>query len=79
VRYLDGQGILRRILSASTSAGWAVSDLTSGDAADREPEGRRVEVAVGLSGSGNSGDLLAQITDIPGVLGVEFISDEEIE
>ena len=77
VHYLDGQGILRRILSASTSGGWAVSDLTSGDAADSESHGRTVEVAVGLSGSGSSGDLLAQITDIPGVLGVEFISDDE--
>jgi hypothetical protein len=58
------------------SGGWAVSDLTSGNAADSEPEGRTVQVAVGLSGSGNSGDLLAQI---PGALGVEFISDDEID
>jgi putative Mg2+ transporter-C (MgtC) family protein len=79
VRYLDGKGVLRHVMAASTSGGWAVSDLSSGQAADSEHEGRTVAVTVGISGSGSPADLLARIAGITGVLNVEYLSGEDID
>ena len=82
VRYLDGQGVLRQIMSVSTSAGWLVGGL----ATDRRPGlehqagiGRSVAVVISLSGSADRHELLARLADLPGVLDVDLLADEDNE
>lgn len=82
IRYQDGQGILRRLISACTSSGWAIDELSTEEPATtgREPRvPRTVAVTVGLSGSGSRDALLEHVTDVTGVLGVERLSDEDID
>jgi putative Mg2+ transporter-C (MgtC) family protein len=81
VTYLDGRGVLRQVITAGTSAGWSVEQLTTAPVrADDGSEGPpTVSVTVGLSGSGRHDALLARLADVDGVLGVELLSDEELD
>ncbi|MGI8870735.1 MAG: MgtC/SapB family protein [Mycobacteriales bacterium] len=82
VHYLDGRGVLRNVMSASTSTGWRIDDLSPEDATESEYRGttqRTVAVTIGLAGSGQQDDLLAKLGDLDGVLSVARVSAEEFD
>jgi putative Mg2+ transporter-C (MgtC) family protein len=77
VRYPDGRGILRDVLRATTSCGFAVDDMSTGKAAadwvlgDGNGAGTRnaatVEVLLHVHGKGSVTALAAELTELPGV------------
>jgi len=64
VRYTDGRGLLRPILTEVTEAGFSVADLQT---AATEPGGRKVEVALHVYGRGSMSDLTSRLHEIDGV------------
>lgn len=77
VRYLDGHGVLRRVLQVATACGFVVDELvTDSTGADdwREsgaPNGQRtVEVMLHVHGSGSVNDLATRLSELPGVRAV---------
>jgi putative Mg2+ transporter-C (MgtC) family protein len=77
VRYPDGQGLLRRILSTTTSHGFAISELSTavlGTQFDRAPEDlpameerAMVSVTMHVRGTSPIHNLVAALTELPGV------------
>ena len=76
VRYLDGHGILRRVLQVATARGFAVDELATDSGGDdgREPgaaDGQRmVEVVLHVHGKGSVNDLATRLSELPGVRAV---------
>jgi putative Mg2+ transporter-C (MgtC) family protein len=77
VRYLDGHGILRRVLQVATACGFAVDELAagSGGAGDGHEPGaadgqRMVEVVLHVPGKGSVNDLATRLSELPGVRAV---------
>jgi putative Mg2+ transporter-C (MgtC) family protein len=73
VRYPDGHGILRDVLSLTTSRGFAI-DQMSADAVggvraelDGSPGGAAVEVSLQVHGKGSVNDLAAALAELPHV------------
>jgi putative Mg2+ transporter-C (MgtC) family protein len=79
VLYLDGHGVLRRIMAASTSGGWLINNLSPEEPSDTDRLGRTVAVTIGLSGSTDRDGLLAGLADLPGVLGVDLLTEEDFD
>ena len=77
--YLDGQGVLRNVLSSCTEQGWAVHGLE----VDRESlteEGHRVaSVTLTLAGRGNLVGLAAEIAQLPGVRAARTGAEEPLD
>jgi putative Mg2+ transporter-C (MgtC) family protein len=77
--YLDGQGVLRRVLSTCTEQGWAVHGLE----VDRESiseEGHRVaSVTLTLAGRGDLMTLAAEIAQLPGVRAARTGAEESLD
>ena len=73
--YIEGEGVLRRILATITSEHWRVNRLVP-----REHKDERVTaVAVALGGSSDPAPLLAQLAALDGVRGVQLIAQEDLE
>jgi putative Mg2+ transporter-C (MgtC) family protein len=77
VRYLDGHGILRRVLHVATARGFVVDELATDttDADDGCEPGaangqRMVEVMLHVHGSGSVNDLATRLSGLPGVCAV---------
>jgi putative Mg2+ transporter-C (MgtC) family protein len=66
VTYLDGRGVLRRVLSTCTDKGFVISELTVDRGDDRREPGT-VAVWVLVQGAGPIGDLAATLADVDGV------------
>jgi putative Mg2+ transporter-C (MgtC) family protein len=79
VQYLDGRGVLRLVMAASTSAGWLINNLSPEEPSDSDRVGRTVAVTISLSGSAGRDELLARLADLPGVLSVDLLTDEEFD
>lgn len=71
VVYLDGKGLLRDILAATTENGWVVSRA--------EPHGGRgtISIVLRVSGSGEMQTLLATLSEIAGVREVRVLDEDE--
>ncbi len=77
VRYPDGQGILREVLQATTSRGFAVNEMSAGKAHVGAPlgdgnevvsaNGATVEVLLHVHGKGSVTGLAAELAELPGV------------
>jgi putative Mg2+ transporter-C (MgtC) family protein len=76
IRYRDGQGVLRKVLQAATSSGFAVEDLSTEpagrDQEDPTPAADRdrpslVEVTMHVHGKGLVNELAATLAEIDGV------------
>jgi putative Mg2+ transporter-C (MgtC) family protein len=76
--YLDGQGILRQILAATTDRGWTVDRLATLETSD-EGERRTVTIVLDISGPARSAPLVAELGSMDGILGVELLSRDELE
>lgn len=76
--YLDGKGILRRILTVATEQGWTVDRLTTLEASAGADDGA-VTVVLDISGPAKSGSLVGELGSMDGILGVELISRDELE
>ncbi|MFI9593185.1 MgtC/SapB family protein [Nonomuraea sp. NPDC052265] len=73
--YLDRHGALRRVLSLCSDRGFVIAELTM----ERDQEGkdrRSVSIWLVVQGSGPVRDLVAELLDIDGVLGV---SSEDLD
>jgi putative Mg2+ transporter-C (MgtC) family protein len=84
VTYQDGRGLLRDVLACCTKRGWVVArfstrhDVRQGaGAVDRVPDS--VAVLVELRGTGGLDELAAELTEMPGVLGVNAVSPDQLE
>lgn len=64
--YLDGRGVLRRALTECTDRGFTVGELTV-DQHDEDDDSRTVTVWLTVQGAGEVSDLVATLTEIPGV------------
>jgi putative Mg2+ transporter-C (MgtC) family protein len=73
VRYRDGRGALRQVIGAATTAGWLVHDLQyeGGGAVDTAVQAQMV-----LTGTGEPTQLLARLSEVDGVVGVDALNDE---
>ena len=74
VRYLDGRGILRQVLTAATSRGFVIDEAATGSLHQDGPAGRggpqpapQVEVTLHVHGRGSVGDLAAALSELDGV------------
>ena len=77
VRYLDGHGVLRRVLQVATACGFVVDELATGasGADDGHQPGaangqRMVEVVLHVHGTGSVNDLATRLSELPGVRAV---------
>lgn len=68
VAYLDGQGVLRSILSTCTSRGWAVLDMGVEREDTDEEDQRTVVVAMRLRGKEPAPALVEELSTLPGVV-----------
>lgn len=76
--YLDGKGILRRILSLITEQGWTVDRLTTLETSE-DGDDRTVTIVVDISGPAKPDVLVGELGSADGVLGVELISRDDLE
>jgi putative Mg2+ transporter-C (MgtC) family protein len=82
LRYVDGQGVLRAVLQASTTAGWAVHHLEHTAPVEGEVDGRvqtLVSVTIELVGGAPSDDPLTRLAQVPGVVSVSRASRDETD
>lgn len=77
VRYLDGHGVLRRVLQVATACGFVVDELATGagGADDGHQPGAAngqcmVEVVLHVHGTGSVNDLATRLSELPGVRAV---------
>jgi len=79
VTYLDGRGILREAIARCTSAGFAVSDITTRrlDSATEDHSGA-VTVRLALQGPGSLEELTAGLAAVDGVLAANAEADEAV-
>ncbi|WP_343212817.1 MgtC/SapB family protein [Arthrobacter sp. Br18] len=75
VRYLDGQGVLREALAASTEMGFDASILSTRKISDGTAP--QVLVRMKFHGKVSLRDLLTQLSEVPGVLGVTTTDDAQ--
>jgi putative Mg2+ transporter-C (MgtC) family protein len=69
VTYLDGQGVLRRVLAESTQRNFSVGEVSVEQHGD-EHGARSVSVWLNVRGTGSVNDLIAALADLDGVLTV---------
>jgi putative Mg2+ transporter-C (MgtC) family protein len=82
IRYVDGQGVLRKVLQASTSAGWSVNHLEHTTSVETEHEGdvrTLVTVTLELAGAGTGGDLFTRLAEVSGVVSVSRATGDETD
>jgi putative Mg2+ transporter-C (MgtC) family protein len=81
VSYLDGRGVLRDVLTLCTERGFAVAGMT----VDREDPGdgdgtpRSAAVTLSLLGRIPQHPLTSELAELPGVIGVRIVADEDDE
>ncbi|MBG6215873.1 putative Mg2+ transporter-C (MgtC) family protein [Arthrobacter sp. CAN_A6] len=75
IQYLDGRGVLREALAAATEMGFDASILST----RKVPDGTAPQVLVRMKFHGKAPlrDLLAQLSEVPGVLGVATTDDAQ--
>jgi putative Mg2+ transporter-C (MgtC) family protein len=76
ITYLDGRGVLRRILDTMTSTGWQVSRVRT-EQSDHEDEHPRATVVVSLTGGRPAQALLSDIGSLDGVTDVAPLDEED--
>ncbi|HVV31104.1 MAG TPA: MgtC/SapB family protein [Mycobacteriales bacterium] len=67
IRYLDGRGVLRSILSTATHRGFAVSEVATNRS---EQDSDTVELILGIQGRGDVNALAIALTDLEGIVAV---------
>jgi putative Mg2+ transporter-C (MgtC) family protein len=78
--YLDGQGVLRELMTRCAEHGFAVSDLTVERTSDGNGRGRRtVTVRLELRGRGPVTSLASDLDDLNGVVGVMAAGDGPVD
>ncbi|WP_257478018.1 MgtC/SapB family protein [Acidipropionibacterium jensenii] len=75
VRYLDGHGLLRELLSRITDAGWSVSRASP----RAVPGTDNARLILELKGPRETSALVAGLTGTEGVLSVDVVADPETE
>lgn len=87
VTYLDGQGVLRAVLAATTAHKWEVHGILPQAPLDKssttsrpEPAGESL-ISVGLEvrGSTDIRQVVAAVREVEGVQGVHIISEEDLD
>ncbi|MFC7328490.1 MgtC/SapB family protein [Marinactinospora rubrisoli] len=78
--YLDGRGVLRRVLSLATERGFAVYEVaTSREPSRREPSERaEVDLSLHLRGRGDLTELAAALSETEGVLRVHLGGEDAV-
>jgi putative Mg2+ transporter-C (MgtC) family protein len=79
ITYRDRPGVLREVLSTSTHRGYTVGELTTEQVPDHEQALGLVSVTMRLSGPETVPALVADLTEIEGVLGIRVEDTEEGE
>ncbi|MGH3283660.1 MAG: MgtC/SapB family protein [Streptosporangiaceae bacterium] len=69
VRYLDGHGILRRVLQVATADGFVVDELATGSSGADDGQ-RMVEIVLHVHGKGSVNDPATRLPELPGVRAV---------
>lgn len=77
ITYRDQAGILRQVLSRCTQQGYTVAELTTEQVPDHEQALGLVSVTIRVSGPEAVPGLVADLTEIDGVLGVRVQEPEE--
>ena len=72
VHYRDGHGALRDVIGEATNAGWLVHDLSYEGGGS---VGTPVEAHMRLNGAGDSTALLARLSELPDVVGVDVLDE----
>jgi putative Mg2+ transporter-C (MgtC) family protein len=83
VRYPDGQGLLRRLLSVATERGFAIDEVSTDSVGTKEERrdghprgtGTSVEVTLHVHGRGSVNDLAVALSEIEGV---EAVSADDV-
>jgi putative Mg2+ transporter-C (MgtC) family protein len=81
ITYVDGRGVLRAVVSLCTERGFAVAGMT----VDREDPGdvdgtpRSAAVTLSLLGRIPLHPLTSELAEVPGVLGVRVVAEDEEE
>jgi len=70
VNYRDREGVLRRVLALCTQQGFTVGELATDQLPDEEQTLGIVAVTLRISGTQPVPELVASLTEIPGVLGI---------
>ncbi|EIV95409.1 MgtC/SapB family protein [Frankia sp. QA3] len=81
VTYLDGRGVLRRLLGTATGRGWTLSAVRTeeGHVGMADHAGARlVRVALELRGTGAVDELIPELADINGVVEVAHDHDADL-
>lgn len=79
VRYEDGRGVLRSILTLATGQGFTVQEFSTRRAEVTRDEMSAVDVHLRVRGRNRSSDLAAAVSEIPGVLRVHLGDEDEEE
>lgn len=82
IRYVDGQGVLRQLISACTAAGWSVNHLEHAAPVEDEYEGSvrtLVTVTIDLAGGSADQDLFSRLAEVNGVASVSRASPDETD
>jgi putative Mg2+ transporter-C (MgtC) family protein len=82
ITYVDGQGVLRAVLQASTAAGWAVNHLEHTAPVEGEYEGTMrtlVAVTVELGGGPSDDDPISRLGQVHGVVSVSRATPDETD
>lgn len=75
IRYRDGRGVLRQVLTTATRLKFSILDVDI-DRPDREPTRTgEVELALSLSGTASAADLVTELSELAGVRSVA-VDDE---
>lgn len=73
--YLDGKGLLKHLLDATTAGGWNVDRLVPHGA----PEPGTAAIVVDVRGPREPGELLSSLGRIDGVRSVQLVSEDELD
>ncbi|MFI5959097.1 MgtC/SapB family protein [Cryptosporangium sp. NPDC051539] len=73
VSYRDGQGTLRGLLATGTTGTWTVTGVRFTEAEEN------IAAELDVVGGGSVDELLARLSEVPGVAHVEIVSDEEFD
>ena len=79
ITYRDQPGILRQVMSRCTGRGYAVAELTTEQVPDHEQALGLVSVTMRISGPGAVPELVAELSEIEGVLGIRVEESDEGE
>lgn len=77
VEYVDGRGVLGRLIATCTDAGWNVTTLRHESVTEGEPA--RIRAVLGLSGKRSTRGVVGVLSDVDGLLLAEPLEEEDTE